>query len=95
MTLRAADELPVPQRGRWQPLRTGLVDLVYYYYQEFWFRDGRLMLIGNNGTGKSKVLAQILDVEREGDSVEVGETVVRFGEGGPQGRPELFGELFV
>ncbi len=55
-----ADELPVPRRGRWQPLRAGLVDLFYYDYQEFWFRDGRLMLLGNNGTGKSKVLALTL-----------------------------------
>jgi uncharacterized protein (TIGR02680 family) len=53
-------ELPVPQRARWQPLRLGLVDLFYYDYQEFWFRDGRLMLRGNNGTGKSKVLALTL-----------------------------------
>ncbi|HEY4851434.1 MAG TPA: hypothetical protein VII22_11595, partial [Streptosporangiaceae bacterium] len=52
--------LPVPQRSRWQPLRAGLADLFYYDYQEFWFCDGRLMLRGNNGTGKSKVLALIL-----------------------------------
>ena len=51
---------PVPLRERWQPLRTGLVDLFYYDDQEFWFRDGRLMLRGNNGTGKSKVLALTL-----------------------------------
>jgi uncharacterized protein (TIGR02680 family) len=52
--------LPVPHRSRWQPLRAGLVDIFYYDYQEFWFRDGRLMLRGNNGTGKSKVLALTL-----------------------------------
>jgi hypothetical protein len=51
---------PVPLLQRWQPLRAGLVDLFYYDYQEFWFRDGRLMLRGNNGTGKSKVLALML-----------------------------------
>jgi len=56
----ASEPLPVPNRSRWQPLRTGLVDLFYYDYQEFWFRDGRLMLRGNNGTGKSKVLALTL-----------------------------------
>ena len=28
-------------------------------------------------------------------NVEVGDTVVRFVRGGPQGRPELYGELFV
>jgi len=60
MALRAGEELPIPLRGRWQPLRAGLVDLFYYDYQEFWFRDGRLMLLGNNGTGKSKVLALTL-----------------------------------
>jgi uncharacterized protein (TIGR02680 family) len=54
------DALPVPLRSRWQPLRTGLIDLFYYDYQEFWFCDGRLMLRGNNGTGKSKVLALVL-----------------------------------
>ena len=38
--------VPTPNRERWQPLRAGLVDLFYYDYQEFWFRDGRLMLRG-------------------------------------------------
>ncbi|GAA4814618.1 TIGR02680 family protein [Tomitella cavernea] len=56
----AADALPVPARSRWQPLRAGLVDLFYYDREEFWFRDGRLLLRGNNGTGKSKVLALML-----------------------------------
>jgi uncharacterized protein (TIGR02680 family) len=37
-----------------------LVDIFHYDYQEFWFRDGRLLLRGNNGTGKSKVLALTL-----------------------------------
>lgn len=53
-------QLPCPNKARWQPLRAGLVDLFYYDYQEFWFRDGRLLLRGNNGTGKSKVLALML-----------------------------------
>lgn len=52
--------LPTPQLSRWQPLRAGLVDLFYYDRDEFWFRDGRLLLRGNNGTGKSKVLALML-----------------------------------
>ncbi|WP_158726494.1 TIGR02680 family protein [Tomitella fengzijianii] len=55
-----AGALPVPARNRWQPLRAGLVDLFYYDREEFWFRDGRLLLRGNNGTGKSKVLALML-----------------------------------
>ncbi|MGH8825170.1 MAG: TIGR02680 family protein, partial [Jiangellaceae bacterium] len=59
--------LPEPARSRWQPLRCGLVDLFYYDVEEFWFRDGRLLLRGNNGTGKSKVLALTLPFLLDGD----------------------------
>lgn len=52
--------LPVPTRTRWQPLRLGLVELYHYDSEEFWFRDGHLLLRGNNGTGKSKVLSLTL-----------------------------------
>lgn len=52
--------LPVPTRPRWQPLRLGLVELFRYDSEEFWFRDGHLLLRGNNGTGKSKVLSLTL-----------------------------------
>ncbi|OMH23081.1 TIGR02680 family protein [Tersicoccus phoenicis] len=54
------DALPRPTTERWQPLRLGLVDLFYYDDEQFWFHDGRLLLRGNNGTGKSKVLALTL-----------------------------------
>ena len=58
----AADRppLPLPTRARWQPLRLGLVELYHYDSEEFWFRDGHLLLRGNNGTGKSKVLSLTL-----------------------------------
>lgn len=52
--------LPEPQRERWQPLRLGLIELFQYDSEEFWFRDGHLLLRGNNGTGKSKVLSLTL-----------------------------------
>src|SRR5260370_9642976 len=52
--------LPTPTLARWQPLRIGLVELFRYDSEEFWFRDGHLLLRGNNGTGKSKVLALTL-----------------------------------
>ncbi|HYA09589.1 MAG TPA: TIGR02680 family protein, partial [Gaiellaceae bacterium] len=58
---------PTPARERWQPLRLGLVDLFYYDHEEFAFRDGRLLLRGNNGTGKSKVLALTLPFLLDGD----------------------------
>ncbi|MGE0013960.1 MAG: TIGR02680 family protein [Azoarcus sp.] len=71
--------LPVPQLERWQPLRIGLVELFHYDSEEFWFHDGHLLLRGNNGTGKSKVLSLTLPllfdaqlrssrVEPDGDS---------------------------
>ncbi|HEU4375649.1 MAG TPA: TIGR02680 family protein [Telluria sp.] len=56
----ALPALPEPTRLRWQPLRVGLVELFHYDSEEFWFRDGHLLLRGNNGTGKSKVLSLTL-----------------------------------
>ncbi len=57
---RAPTPLPMPSLRRWQPLRIGLVELFHYDSEEFWFRDGHLLLRGNNGTGKSKVLSLTL-----------------------------------
>lgn len=59
--------LPEPALARWQPLRAGLIDIFYYDVEEFWFHDGRLLLRGNNGTGKSKVLALMLPFLLDGD----------------------------
>ena len=52
----AAGGLPEPWRDRWQPLRVGIVNLWEYDLAEFWFADGRLVLRGGNGAGKTKVL---------------------------------------
>jgi uncharacterized protein (TIGR02680 family) len=60
-------DLPEPTRSRWQPLRAGLVDIFYYDSEEFHFHDGRLLLRGNNGTGKSKVLALTLPFLLDGE----------------------------
>ncbi|WP_019930290.1 TIGR02680 family protein [Nocardia sp. BMG111209] len=56
--LRAAQTggLPAPGRTRWQPLRVGIANLWEYDDAEFWFADGRLVLRGGNGAGKTKVL---------------------------------------
>ena len=73
--------LPVPTLARWQPLRLGVVELFHYDSEEFWFRDGHLLLRGNNGTGKSKVLSLTLPflldaqlkpsrIEPDGDSAK-------------------------
>jgi hypothetical protein len=52
-----APSLPIPRRERWQPLRSGFVNLYRYDQEEFQYENGRLLLRGNNGTGKSRVLA--------------------------------------
>ena len=44
---------------------------------------------------KANALAEVLGVEAEGSAVDVGGSVVRFVNGGPQGRPELHTELFL
>ena len=44
---------------------------------------------------KARALADLLDCPQDGGDVEVGDTLVRFVPGGPQGRPELYGEAFA
>jgi catechol 2,3-dioxygenase-like lactoylglutathione lyase family enzyme len=58
-------------------------------------RLDELHLKAEDPEAKASALAEILDVEQQGHEVLVGDTVVRFVPGGPQGRPELYGELFA
>jgi len=58
-------------------------------------RLAELHLKADDPEGKAEALAGILGGERISADVEVGETLVRFVPGGPQGRPELYGELFI
>lgn len=59
--------LPAPTTSRFQPLRSGLINLFKYQEQEFWFEKGRLLIRGNNGTGKSRVLALQLPFLLDGE----------------------------
>ncbi|MCP4558098.1 MAG: TIGR02680 family protein, partial [Herbaspirillum sp.] len=59
--------LPRPQRRRWQPLRSGLLNLYRYDHEVFHYEQGHLLLRGNNGTGKSRVLALQLPFLLDGD----------------------------
>jgi hypothetical protein len=54
-----------------------------------------LHLRADDPEAKANALAELLDAERIGADVEIGETLVRFVPGGPQGRPELHAELFL
>src|SRR5437762_9354756 len=61
--------LPTALRQRWQPMRGGLLNIYRYDYQEFRYEDGRLLLRGNNGTGKSRVLALQLPFLLDGEII--------------------------
>ncbi|MDW8804701.1 TIGR02680 family protein [Streptomyces scabiei] len=46
--------------GRWQPHRAGILNVWRYYDETFTFHHGRLLLRGQNGSGKSKALELLL-----------------------------------
>jgi hypothetical protein len=58
-------------------------------------RLAELQLRADEPVTKARALADVLGLEPDGGSLEIGDTVVRFVPGGPQGRPELYAELFV
>jgi hypothetical protein len=57
-------------------------------------RLAELHLLADDPEAKAAALADLLASERDGTDVEVGDAVVRFLRGGPQGRPQLHAELF-
>jgi uncharacterized protein (TIGR02680 family) len=46
--------------ARWHPVRAGILNVWRYYDEVFEFHNGRLLLRGPNGTGKSKALELLL-----------------------------------
>jgi hypothetical protein len=54
-----------------------------------------LQLLSDDPEGKAAILAELLDTQRDGTSVVVGDSVVSFLPGGPQGRPQLHAELLT
>jgi hypothetical protein len=58
-------------------------------------RLAELQLHANDPLAKAEVLADLLDIESDRGDVEIGETLIRFLPGGPEGRPELHAELFL
>ncbi|HEX6472474.1 MAG TPA: TIGR02680 family protein [Streptosporangiaceae bacterium] len=53
-------ERPPAAPTRWRPARAGIVNVWRYYDETFHFHEGRLLLRGPNGTGKSKALELLL-----------------------------------
>jgi len=74
------------------PPRDWIDDLITHSGE---LRLAELHLRADDPEAKAIALAEILQCARIGNDVEIGETLVRFVNGGPQGRPELYGELFV
>jgi catechol 2,3-dioxygenase-like lactoylglutathione lyase family enzyme len=56
---------------------------------------GELQLRAEDPDEKAEALASILGLESDRGAVEIGDAVVRFIPGGPEGRPELHAELFA
>jgi hypothetical protein len=54
-----------------------------------------LHLLADDPEAKAVALAELLESERDGTSVHVGDAIVRFLPGGPQGRPQLQAELLT
>jgi len=58
-------------------------------------RLAELQLRADEPAAKARALGEILGLPVEDGSIQIGTTLVRFLPGGPQGRPELHGELFT
>lgn len=75
MTTDARGLVPLPRSGaatttatRFRLYRAGIQNVWQYDAQEFSFGDGRLLLRGKNGAGKSKALEMLLPYLLDGDS---------------------------
>lgn len=55
------------QTSRWVINRIGLIDFWYYDEEEFQFRDGRLLLRGANGSGKSVTMQSFIPLLLDGN----------------------------
>ena len=58
-------------------------------------RLSELQLRADDPAAKADALMRLLDAFGSEGEVALGDAVVRFVEGGPRGRPELYGELFA
>jgi catechol 2,3-dioxygenase-like lactoylglutathione lyase family enzyme len=58
-------------------------------------RLSELQLRADDPRAKAEALMRLLEAEGDEGKVELGDAMIRFVEGGPRGRPELYGELFA
>jgi uncharacterized protein (TIGR02680 family) len=55
------------EMGRWQMNRVGILNFWYYDEEEFQLEEGRLILRGSNGSGKSVTMQSFLPLVLDGD----------------------------
>lgn len=55
------------ETSRWHMHRMGLIDFWFYYNEEFYFKDGHMLLRGSNGSGKSVTLQSIIPLLLDGN----------------------------
>ena len=53
-------------KSKWQMYRAGLVNFWYYDEEEFHFADGKLLLRGSNGSGKSVTMQSLIPLLLDG-----------------------------
>lgn len=53
--------------SKWQIFRVGLLDFWYYDEEEFYFLDGRMLLRGANGSGKSVTMQSFIPLLLDGN----------------------------
>lgn len=53
-------------KSKWQLHRAGLLNFWYYDEEEFYFADGKLLLRGSNGSGKSVTMQSLLPLLLDG-----------------------------
>jgi catechol 2,3-dioxygenase-like lactoylglutathione lyase family enzyme len=58
-------------------------------------RLSELQLKADDPGAKASALVRLLEADGANGEVEIGEATVRFLDGGPRGRPELYGEVFA
>lgn len=54
------------EQNRWQLNRAGILNFWYYDEEEFHFADGKLLLRGNNGSGKSVTMQSLIPLLLDG-----------------------------
>ena len=56
-----------PKTNSWRLNRAGLINFWYYDQQEFEFAEGRMLLRGSNGSGKSVTMQSFIPLLLDGN----------------------------